>query len=304
MQTRFEQIVDVAKIATKQEGVSIPQIIEMASKDRINPASADVKTTLLLIIDPQNDFMEDIGTLAVPGSKGDIERLTRFIYGKMDTITKIMCSMDTHSLGQIFHPCWWVDKDGNNPAPFTMITSKDVENGIWTPVYAPTDSIKYLKGLEAGNKKTLMIWPYHCLEGTIGAKIEAQLMNMIYFHSECRKSKPSFLQKGQKALTEMYGIIKAEFDPGNSAFLNIAVLNAIEEYNEIFIAGEAKSHCVLESVKQILEYYETRPEVTCKITILEDCTSSITGCEADTEAEFDRFKKQYGIQIKSTTDIL
>lgn len=301
--TPFEKIVDVTKIATKQEGVTIPEILNLANGEKLKPAVEDVKTRLLLVIDPENDFMPDIGTLSVPGAREDIKRLAWFIYNNMDNITKIMGSMDIHSYAQIFHPSWWIDKNGNNPPPFTTITVKDYEEGIWTPVYETTDSINYLKGLEAGGKKSLCIWPYHCLENTFGAQIETQLMNMIYFHSVSRKTKPSFIHKGQKARTEMYGIIKAEFDPGNGAFLNTVVLKAIEDYDEIFIAGEAKSHCVLESVKQILEHYNTRPEITRKITILEDCTSCIPGCEADTEKEFVDFKRQYGIQIKASTEV-
>lgn len=304
VKTRFEEIVDVGKIATTEEGKNILDIIALANNENLKPAAADVKKTLLLIIDPQNDFMEGIGSLAVPGSKGDIERLTKFIYQKMDTITQIMCSTDTHSLAQIFHPCWWIDKDGNNPPPTTIITSADVENGTWTPVFSPVNSIKYLKGLEEGNKKKLMIWPYHCLEQTNGAKIESQLANMIYFHSSARKTKSVFIRKGDRPLTEMYGIIKAEFDPGNGAFLNIAVLNAIDRFDEILIAGEAKSHCLLESVKQILEHYEDRLEITKKITVLEDGTSSIPGFEDETELFFENSKKQYGIQIKKTTELL
>jgi len=84
--------------------------------------------TLLVIIDMQNDFMEGIGSLPVPGSIKDIKNLIEFINNnKIDTI---MCSLDTHEKMQIFHSCWWQDENGNNPEPFTIIDS----NSKYKPV--------------------------------------------------------------------------------------------------------------------------------------------------------------------------
>ena len=101
----------------------------------------------------------------------------------------------------------------------------------------------------------------------------------------------------------MYGIIKPEYDRKN--FINIKFLNDIEKFDKIVIFGEAKSHCVMESVRQILEYYQDRPEITSKIYILEDCMSPIPGSEQITEDTFNNFKRDYKINIvKSTDDIL
>ena len=48
----------------------------------------------------------------------------------MDEISQVTASIDTHSPFQIFHPCWWIDKDGNNPIPFTLITLKDLNTPV------------------------------------------------------------------------------------------------------------------------------------------------------------------------------
>ena len=58
----------------------------------------------------------------------------------------------------------------------------------------------------------------------------------------------------------------------------------------------------MESIKQILEYYATRPEVTKKIYILEDCMSTIPGFEDATEQAFAEFKTKYQVNIVKTTD--
>lgn len=59
---------------------------------------------------------------------------------------------------------------------------------------------------------------------------------------------------------------------------------------------------MLESIKQILEYYETRPEVTEKVYVLEDCMSSISGYEDMANQMFEDFRKRYRIQLVKSTD--
>ena len=317
MKTKYEQIVNVASIASPKNQfsglignggsvqnipTSLQEVINLAEQENFVPAVDDAKKILLLSIDVQNDFMEDIGSLAVPGSKGDVERLTRWVYENMSGITQIMCSLDTHSPAQIFHPCWWQDENGNQPAPYTIITYDDVKNGKWKPVYGqPARSVEYLKHLEQDGKKQLCIWPYHCLAGSYGANLEGEFTKMVYFHSAARKSKPGLIQKGSDPYSEMYGIIKAEYDPNN--FLNLPILNAMERFDEIYIAGEAASHCLMESGRQILEHFAGRPDITQRITILEDCTSPISGFEQVTKDAFESFKKTYGIKVMKSTDV-
>ena len=173
MKTNYEQIVDVAKIG-QHTATDMNAIFAMAEQEQFKAAIDDSPRRLLLCIDVQKDFIEG-GALAVPGSIGDVERITRFIYNNMEGISSIMCSLDTHIAHQIFHPCWWVNSAGDHPAPYTIITHNDVVNNRWRPVIGnPKDSIQYLKELEAvgAGKKQLCIWPYHCIKGTDGNSLE------------------------------------------------------------------------------------------------------------------------------------
>ena len=302
MKTNYEQIVDVTKIG-KRSAADMNAIFTMAEQERFPAAVDDSPKRLLLAIDVQNDFIEG-GALAVPGSIGDVERITRFIYNNMGGISRIVCSLDTHIAHQIFHPCWWSNSEGAHPDPYTVITYDDVVAKRWRPVFGdPCDSIEYLKELEkvGAGKKKLCIWPYHCISGTDGGTLENEFAKMVYFHSVARKSINRMIQKGTDLYSEMYGIIKPEYSKKN--FINTTVLNYIVDYDEIYVVGEAASHCLMESVKQIAEHYANRPEITQKITILEDCTSPITGFEADTDAAFTNFKNSYGIKFAKSTDI-
>lgn len=299
MITDYNEIVNVNAIGKPDNPILMNDVLKMASQEKLSPASADKERVLFLAIDEQQDFM-DYGALGVPGAHEDIKRITRFIYDNIEKITNIAVSLDTHTPHQIFHPCWWIDANGDSPAPYTAITTADLDAGKWTAIINPIASREYVEKLEKFGKKVLVVWPYHCIQGTTGAALENQFANMVYFHSVARKAIAQRLVKGQDPLTEMYGIIKPEDNcgPGNgSGYINIAFLNKVENYDKIVIAGEAKSHCVMESVKQILEYYENRPEVTSKIYILEDCMSSIPGYEDATDKAFNAFKTKYKINI-------
>jgi len=320
MKTSYEQIVDISKIG-RHGAVDLNAIFALAEQESFTPAYKDGIRRLVLAIDVQKDFMEgpqwtptgnkeydelmaDLckgGSLAVPGSIGDVERLTCFIYNNMAYITKVMSSMDTHTAQQIFHPCWWSNTAGDHPAPYTIITHDDLVSGNWRALIAAKESAEYLKQLEQTAKKKLCIWPYHTIEGTEGHTLENEFAKMVYFHSVARKTRNPMIRKGDDPYSEMYGIIKPEYSKNN--FINTEVLTAVETYDEIYVAGEAASHCLMESVRQIAEHFANRPEITQKIIILEDCTSPIPGYEAETAQVFDMFKKSYGIRFAKSTDI-
>ncbi|MCI8718977.1 MAG: hypothetical protein K1W19_13760 [Lachnospiraceae bacterium] len=302
MNTNYLEIINTNYIGSTENPVSLNEILKKANEEHLTPASQNREKVLFLGIDIQQDFMDN-GALGVPGAKQDVLRVTKFIYNNMDKISNIAVSLDTHLPHQIFHPCWWIDENGNHPAPYTIITLADLDAGRWRAVINPQASREYVKHLEQDAKKALCIWTYHCLQGTSGAALENQFANMVYFHSVAKKAVMQRLVKGQDPLSEMYGIIKPEYD--TKGYINLDFLNKLESYDRILIAGEAKSHCVLESIHQILEYYETRPEITKKVYILEDCMSSIPGYEDMTEQTFQTFRSKYHVNlVKSTDNIL
>lgn len=300
MKTPYNEIVNVGSIGSHSSNhIPLNDILKKANEEKLQQGSKNKEQVLFLGIDVQNDFMDN-GALGVPGAHGDVERMTKFIYNNLDKIAKIAVSIDTHTPHQIFHPCWWVDADGNNPAPYTPITLADLDSGKYMAVIKPKASREYVEHLEKDGKKTLCVWSYHCLQGTTGAALENQFANMVYFHSVAKKEPTIRLVKGQDPLSEMYGIIKPEYD--RNGFINIDFLNELEKYDKVVIAGEAKSHCVMESIRQILEYYASKPEVTKKIYILEDCMSSIPGFEDATDKAFTDFKATYHVNIVKSTD--
>ena len=272
MKTMYGDIVRKEYIGKPENPLLINEILKAAREENCPPSDCDKEKVLLVAVDVQQDFM-DGGALGVSGASEDVAKLTSFIYSNLNKITKIAVSLDTHTPHQIFHQSWWSDRDGNFPAPFTLITLEDAENGLWRPNAESEKTLEYLKHLEADKKKTLCIWPYHCLQGTSGAALENQFANMAYFHSVARNSSLMRLVKGQQEVTEFYGIIKPEYDP--EGYVNDYFISELAKYDKIVIAGEAKDYCVYETLVQMLELFAHDRETQEKIYILEDCMSAI-----------------------------
>ena len=251
MKTAIEEIVSVEHIGKDGNPFALGELLAKACAEELPRAAKDKTRTLLLCVDMQRDFIEG-GPLGVAGSVGDTERLTRFIYRNMTKITEIAASLDTHSPRQIFHQCWWRGADGQMPAPFTVITAKDVKEGRWRPLYEKEKSEEYLEYLETGGQKQLVIWPYHCIAGTAGCALENQFSNMIHFFSAAREAGLKKIVKGTLPATEFYGIVSPEYDPGGS-YANRELLDGLKRCDMLVIAGLAREYCVAQSVLKIFD---------------------------------------------------
>jgi nicotinamidase-related amidase len=276
----------------------------------LRAADEDQETLAVVLIDCQHDFVDPTGTLYVPGAQDDIARFLTWFYTNAHKITTVYASLDTHLPLQIFYPSWWKHSStGEHPEPLTIITEEDVMNEVWVPVF-PSErgwSVSYVRQLKLQAKKELMIWPYHTMEGTLGHMLSAPISEAIAWHSMARKKQPAHIVKGRTKRTEYYGIFGAEvFEPGDaSTALNVALLEEIMNHDRVYIAGEAKSHCVLESARQLVGHFASQPELLSRLNILKDCTSSVRHPTVDFDAlaeeELAAMKKM-GVNLVLSTD--
>ena len=233
-----------------------------------------------LIVDPQNDFCDLNGQLFVPGADEDSKRLADTIKRLRDKIGHISVTLDTHRLIDIAHPIFWVDPDGKHPDPFTLITKKDLENGLW----CTTDSnhmeraAYYVDELQKNDRYALCIWPPHCLLGSWGHNIVKPVYDALIEWEE-NFSIVDYTLKGLNMWTEHYSALKADVedpeDPGT--MLNEKLIKRLHEADIIAISGQALSHCVANSVRDLAD--NSSEEDIKKLVLLTDTTSPVKGFE-------------------------
>jgi nicotinamidase/pyrazinamidase len=281
--------------------------INQGRADGLPHAHRDQRRVILLLVDPQIDFIHEDGSLSVPGAVDDTRRTIEWIYRHINEITSIAASLDSHIPTQIFYSTWWADESGEHPTPFTVITSADVDQQRWQPVFEHQWSLSYVHKLEDRAKKELMIWPYHTMIGTPGHTITPALYEAIAYHSSARQSRPTFLHKGSIPKTEHYSLLEPEVKVPDhpQGALNLEFLNMLTEYDLIYVAGQAKSHCVLETVTSVMRHFQNQPDQIARWRILTDCMSSVAHPEVDFEAMANAMLARYaemGLRLVTSAD--
>ena len=166
-----------------------------------------------------------------------------------------------------------------------------------------------MKDLERRANKQLTIWPYHTLIGSIGHALDPELWSAVAWHALARRVAPHWLMKGSEPLTEHYSIVQPEvYVPGSAqGGKNQAILDTIAAADLVVIAGEASSHCVLETVADLVDELADRPGEREQMVLLQDCTSPVVHPAIDFGAiarqRFDEFA-QMGVRLANSTDAL
>jgi nicotinamidase-related amidase len=302
----FPQFYDPARVGSMYTPATA-QVIDEGRLAGLPPSSDDKRRVILLLVDEQVDFVHVDGSLSVPGAVDDTRRTIEWLYRNVGQVTTIAASLDSHIPIQIFFPTWWADGAGNHPSPFTPINSADLAAGRWKPLYEPEWSVAYVSKLEEFARKELMIWPYHVLIGTPGHNLTPALYEAIAFHTAARHSQPEFLTKGTIPKTEHYSILEPEVKVPEAPLgtVNTDFLGMLSSHDLIYVAGQAKSHCVLETVASMMQHLS--PQDIAKIRVLTDCASSVAHPEIDFDAmadeAFARFEKN-GLTLVKSTDAL
>lgn len=269
---------------------------EYATAQGVTASALDSQQRMVLcLIDMQVDFINPDtsnypGNLAVPGATGDVARICQFIFDNADKISHIVASLDTHYLYQPFHRFNWQAgqspadgyQTGDYPNPFTVITLADIEGGVWQPVRMPKRMREMIRRLEDGSKKNLCIWPLHCELGTPGQALDPMLMQAIHWHSGVRCDQYDLTSKGMSQSAEHYGILKAEVEFPDDVLttLRMDIVNKWAQADRIYFAGEARTHCVLETLNQVADVFsKNSPEVLNKLYVLDDCMSNVPDIE-------------------------
>lgn len=262
----------------------------------------------LMVIDMQNDFMDQPkATLGVPGAIEDAKRVIAFLHKHSAHIDAVVCTLDSHRTIDISHPAFWMKKDNSPIDIFTPVSPEDVDNGTYTPRFAPAIARKYVHDLQTQGEFSHFIWPYHCLIGSEGAALYEPFHKAINEWEAAKGIPVTFVTKGDNPYTEHFGALRANIempdDPRTQ--LNQNVINLLMKFEQVYLAGEAKSHCVANTLRQIVREV---PQLCNKLTILTDCMSDVPNMG---QAFYDEVNviyedaKKAGVSFaKSTEDIM
>ena len=268
----------------------------------------------LITIDPQNDFCIPLGpggekgNLVVAGADADMARLGKFISKNKARLEQIHCTLDSHQLVHIAHPDFWVNSKGNKPNPFTLITEDDVKNGVWRAFNPKWQgrAQAYVEALKKNGRYVLCIWPPHCLIGSWGHAIVPEVAKAIY-EWEAGFNRTNFVAKGSNLFTEHYSAVAADVPDADdiSTKLNTGLIEMLggdpdnTPPDEILITGEALSHCVANSIRDIASQFGT--DYVQKFTLLEDTSSNVGGFEKLGQ-DFVKEMVKKGMKTTRTTD--
>jgi nicotinamidase-related amidase len=245
--------------------------------------------------------------------------MIRRIGPKLDDIH---VTLDSHQMVQIERPAWWKHvTTGDMPAPFTVlgltpdnrIVAVDMSSG--SPVltndeyttFAPSlydDARAYLKALSDGGRYPHVVWTNHCVVGTWGWGIVPDLADALCKWEVSEKARINYVVKGNNPNTEHFSGVRAEVpDPNDpSTQVNTGLISTLEEADMIAVTGEALSHCVANTVRDIADLFSD-PKYVEKLVLLTDASSNVGGFDFLGDAFMaDMLAK--GMKTSTTVDFL
>jgi nicotinamidase/pyrazinamidase len=274
----------------------------------------------LLVIDPQNDFCDlppgylpsaaganaaPVPALPVPGAHADMLRVAELVRRGRDGLSAISITLDSHHRFDVAHSAFWMDAQHGPIAPFTQITAAQVRQGRYLPRKASALArvLAYLDALEAAGRYTLMAWPVHCEIGTWGQNVHADLHAAYNAWEDSALGMVNKVAKGSNPWTEHYSAVQAEVPDADdeSTQLNRTFLALLGGADQVYISGEAGSHCVRATTEHIVANWD--PARLAQLVLLTDCMSPVTGFGAQHD-DFVRDMRARGLQLAQAADIV
>lgn len=286
-------------------------------------------------VDLQETFMNYLlspGALAVKGAVQMLPELLHYLWADVDNYD-LLLSMDDHLDPRIASVGWYrVAKDFTDPATNvhyrrgdtladnTIIAPEWLEDGLIDPV-CPAEfrewTKRYPRELQERGKNPLIAWAGHGLDGIDGPRgnhFDASIAELQAYHAALHDFTEWTLHKGLPIETEansLYGTeVPSPWAPEWVNF-NVRLLRKVLSYKERRYFGLAGSHCVLASVAHDVDYcVATKQEDRLRdLVVLINTIPSVVieGVVDFTEmamAKYRAWETQYGIQLRTTWDLL
>jgi nicotinamidase/pyrazinamidase len=187
------------------------------AEDAVERRNTMVKN-LLIVVDPQIDFVSPEGALSIAGAGDAVEAINSLLSN--DAFGLKIATMD-------WHPAGHVSFASANGAE--LFTKKETMQGI------PG------RGLRAIEQT---MWPNHCVAGTRGAEI-SPLIESHRFDVLLRKGAESFLES-----YSVFEYVNGELSPFFHMVDNLCA-------KRIYVCGYALDYCVLQTALSALKFTST-----------------------------------------------
>lgn len=286
----------------------------------------------LVIIDPQDSFCRVVpaaeqqknhtGELCVTGAWDDMTRLSEMVKRLGDKLDDIHVTMDSHHQIHVAHPIYWREANsGNSPSPFTIM--EEEKGQIVGYQFGPKGKQKvgiyvtrkpsfmrrtldYIVALRDGKRYPHCIWPPHCIIGTQGHTIVPQLFDVLYEWEQKNFGILDIVTKGSNLFVEHFSALRAEVPDPNDPYtqINTAFINTVMEADVILLSGEAGSHCLSNTVRDVAnEFVSQNDAFIKKCVLLTDATSPVPGFE-QYQTDFISEMTKRGMKTTTTVDYL
>lgn len=256
----------------------LDQTFELANRYRkelsVPPSSQDTldlerMQTHLLIVNPQKDFACSNGTMFNPDGEKRVNttnNIVKFIYKNVEGITRITPTLTNHFPFQIMFESFWVGQDDKTPEKGTVITAKQVEDGLWKPNpgmalwmcqneydWLVEQVQHYCEKLEESGR-TLTILPPHCMHGSVGYGIVGVIEEARMFHAIARSIQPECEVNGSNPLAENYSFLGPDIgdrkdEDGPVGWKNIPALASTIMVDNLVLSGHFR---VADTARDIL----------------------------------------------------
>ena len=222
----------------------------------------------LLIIDPQNDFVDPRGSLYVKDSEKAVANIVKLLSERGNEIDCVCVSKDSHHRLNIGFKEFWE----NAPEEFQKITARDLMSGKYVPKYfKDSEHIQMMVKHLDDTGQDITIWPTHCIEDTWGCDIADELRVALSKWEMCSQSTYKTITKGRHPFYEAYSIMDAD---------NFYSFEQKLLVDELIVCGFCTDVCVRYSLIDLLadirdDVLRDRRSIAPKITFLPGCSCAI-----------------------------
>jgi nicotinamidase-related amidase len=121
---------------------------------------------------------------------------------------------------------------------------------------------------------------------------------------ETRFAFVDYVTKGSNILTEHYSAVQADVPDASDAStqINTRLIQTLENADVVLIAGEARTHCLANTVRDVANNFGDDSFVS-KLVLLTDASSDIPGFESHAQNFMNEMAGR-GMQTTTTTEFL